>query len=334
MTAQHMDGIYYRGLEYVISNCTESIGFHPEKYGIHARLFSTANRQGFDCVYEIRSQSLRVRNITTWNSEGIYPRLNGVSPKLPEDEYENCEYKDVKLPVDYTGVLAMAQNKSYLGYYEHIGYQPFFCWKYVIGVEINQGSVVQTFDLSDLSSLKRKEYELIKDNSKAMTFRCNNAWHFGFMEQIRDGRREIIDKYYVSRFQREQIALSNSLHGRLKLGEERTGRVSVHCPIPYVPYGCKAEVIDYHLLNEILNRFKAGRMVREDAQVISSVLCSFRSRACVYFYTLGDVEKLHKIGFLIHPKYDEALCGKEHYFYHELSERDLMKLEQLINETF
>lgn len=336
MTATASNGMVYEGKKYSITNCTELIRFRPDDYGIKARLFTSANHFGFSCNYEIVDGGLRVRDVVTWNPEGDYPPLNGREPSRPEGEFDDCVYRDIGLSYEYSGVLALADRDSYLGYYIHMGRQPMFCWERVVGVAFGNGRVTDVFDLSDISKCARMEYESAASDREKASIRASYAWHFGCMSRVDDERRLVVDSHYAPRFHEEQASVSDSLHGRLPIGQPRGRFIWVYCPIPYVPLGCTSELIDRETMLDLLRRFVDGTVVREDAERASFVLSTLPDGRFGHFSTDGRPELLRSIARIIRPRYDERIdfgdapCN----VYHNLDDNQLARLRQLIELAF
>ena len=342
MTAQEMDVVYIGDDEYDITNWTDEIEFNPGEYGIEAHSFKTSNWRGYHCEYEIADDVLRLRNLSLFNFDGIYPPLNGREATPPEDEYDSeFTYSDVRLPIAFSGVLALGKGDTYCSdFYIHMGTQAMYCWDEVIGIEFDKGRVVRRFSLSDLANRFADEYGESETEEDAGRIHGMCTGSFGFLADVHDDRRLIVDKYYAPKFRKEQAACLDIVRRRLEIGESRGFKADDVFEVQYVPTGCESALVSKDDLMAIVDRMEQGSVVRGDLYGVASLLWWVYRFGFPQISFACSMEQLEEIGSLLEPEYDPTIDNtddeeeKDRKTFYKASPDKVKKLRRLINEAF
>lgn len=182
MTAQIEDRFIHRKIRYSLVALTNPIGFDPKEYGLIPKARSSACWCGYFCEYNITKEGLFLQNLYVNTKDQIYPPINGVN--VSEKEYHECiaisfkdgkqiqtksmtenhmghrEYKNVDLPIAYTGKILLG-NEFLKKYYVHMGYQRSWAYQELIEFEFDHGKLIKKTDHSDTAAKLR---ELIDSN--------------------------------------------------------------------------------------------------------------------------------------------------------------------------
>lgn len=185
MTAQIGDIYKYKNREYSIVAMSSPINFKPEDYGLEPQSRCTACWNGYWCEYHIENDRLLLKNLFMFNSEGNYPLLNGVGvveqtyhegtsyklgegkPKkvMLEDHMGHREYRNVNLPIKYTGKILVGDG-FIRDYYIHMGYQRAWAYNELLEFVFEKGSLIETIDHSDMAEKIRCELKSNDTNIK------------------------------------------------------------------------------------------------------------------------------------------------------------------------
>ena len=174
MTAQIGDIYKYQNKEYDMVALSVPIPFHPKNYGLEPHASCTACYRGYWCEYEI-SDELALKDLYLFNIDGNYPPLNGVDISPPE--FVECKtyagsgkgwvnamrpaylghrvYKDVNLPIDYTGRILIGRSYTPTHHIEGIGDDP---WRYkeLLEFVFERGMLADVIDQSETAKDIRK----------------------------------------------------------------------------------------------------------------------------------------------------------------------------------
>ena len=184
MTAQIGDIYKYRNKEYSIIAMSAPINFRPQDYGLNPQASCTACWNGYWCEYYIEKDTLLLKNLFMFNREGDYPPINGVGiikqtyheatsyesgakkPKkvMIEDNFGHREYRNVNLPIEYTGNILVGDDFM-REYYIHMGYQRAWAYKKLLEFVFKDGRLIETVDHSDMAEKIRSE---LKSNTKVI----------------------------------------------------------------------------------------------------------------------------------------------------------------------
>lgn len=182
MTAQIGDIYKHKNKEYSIVAMSAPINFYPHDYGLNPQSRCTACWNGYWCEYHIEDDMLLLKNLFMYNSEGNYPPLNGVkiaertyheavcmtlgekkSKKIMmEDNMGHREYRNVNLPIEYTGKILVG-DEFIQEYYIHMGYQRAWAYKKLLEFVFETGKLTKTIDHSDMAEQMRIE---LRDGNK------------------------------------------------------------------------------------------------------------------------------------------------------------------------
>lgn len=169
MTAQVSDKFYYNDKEYTLVTISEKIKFHPKDYGIIPQMIHTACYRGFHCDYVIKNEILYLNNFTVNSANGNYPEINGKKP-IPDSWFVEickergqdftgpCEYKDLELPIEFTGRIVLGDG-FIKKYYIHMGFQRAWAYEELIELEIEDGLVVNLINHSEKAKSFREAIE-------------------------------------------------------------------------------------------------------------------------------------------------------------------------------
>ena len=335
-----MDSVYLDGEEYTIICSTGGELIDPAALGMPLDYFSTGCRRGYYCSFEIVGGSLCLRELGVYSKTGLYPPLNGKEAVDSEEEFDPLRwYRDVRLPISWSGVLALGRDSSYSQeYYVHMGTQALFSWEEVLGLELVNGEVFQEFSLSDLSARYRIAFEQSDTEKEKGLIHSLCTGDFGFMHDVFDYRREAVDGFYVPIFEREKKDCALALFTRQKLGEQ--DRSGAFPTAPYLPIGCSPITVKAEHLEKIVDRLEAGDMVREDAKDVSRLMrlvCLFKRPHLRPECSMSDFER---IADLLELEYDEEIDDtdeeeeKSRNTLCALPAERIYELRRLIDEAF
>ena len=177
MTAQIEDRFLHRKKRYSLVAITDSIGFDPREYGLIPEARCTACWRGYFCEYKVAQEGLFLQNLFINTKDEIYPPVNGVP--VSEMEYHECtvisfkdgkqiqrkemsennmghrEYKDVNIPMAYTGKILLG-DEFLRKYYIHMGFQRSWAYKELVEFEFDNGKLVKKTDHSDTAQKLRE----------------------------------------------------------------------------------------------------------------------------------------------------------------------------------
>lgn len=176
MTAQIGDIYKHKNKEYSIVAMSAPINFKPQDYGLNPQSRSTGCWKGYWCEYHIEDDKLLLKNFFMFNRSGDYPLLNGVgvveqtyhealrfgldgkNPKkiMIEDHMGHREYRNVNLPINYTGKILVGSD-FIKDYYIHMGYQRAWAYKTLIEFVFEEGKLTETIDHSNMAEKIRSE---------------------------------------------------------------------------------------------------------------------------------------------------------------------------------
>ena len=158
MTAQIPDKYEYEGKEYSIVAMTDDIEFTPEKYGLEPQYTCTACWRGYAVKYSIENGKLMVKNLLVSDSSSGFPKINGIEAKSMGDIIFSKIYKNINLPIEYTGKIVLG-NGFIWDYYIHMGFQRAWAYEKVIELIFEKGVLVNVIDHSEKVKAIRAEIE-------------------------------------------------------------------------------------------------------------------------------------------------------------------------------
>ncbi len=308
MTRRSLDSMWFDGEKWTICDWTHWLGFDSEQFGVHDQYWSTS-RIGGPAEFEIVDGCLRLRNFSTWNSEGEYPPINGHDPVLPSGKYDDCCWYGLELPIAYSGMLVVGlPDERSESYWVPDGRPPVYEFGVLRGIELCCGRMLSSFDLTDVVLEMRRRYDgATEDRASEITDMCSHK--FGFMADVCDRRRVLIDSYFEDGFRAECEGVLDVLDGRCSAGEARN-------PIPgcwsvsYVPLGCVPLRIGRSRVQAAVSRLVDGRMVRGDVERFAYLIgcCSRHETPHMEFSFEVNRSASEEMEFLLWKELGNADC--------------------------
>ncbi|SHF15202.1 hypothetical protein SAMN05444392_108143 [Seinonella peptonophila] len=172
MTAQVKDIMRIGDINYTISAIEKpnyffnvfDLGFSPKK-------FSTACYRGFKAIFAIDvNNQLILKDLYTNNGDKEPIVLNGIQPENIRHSAGDLFYKDVNLPLHYTGSILITDG-FIQKYYRHMGFQSPLYYNTVVKYVFDQGIFMESIDLSE-EAKKRRE----TDHSTYIKQRDSQNW--------------------------------------------------------------------------------------------------------------------------------------------------------------
>src|SRR5262245_49494675 len=141
MTAQISDKLRYGHKEFSLVGVRGSGLFSPKEHGMEPHGSSSACWRGYVCRYGVTRDTLLLKALyinlrRTFGlvkpkgkvmDEASPPLLNGVSRTRPDSDDFDSHYRNVNLPIPFTGGLLIARD-FVRELYVHMGFHP--AWKY------------------------------------------------------------------------------------------------------------------------------------------------------------------------------------------------------------
>ncbi len=159
MTAQIQDVFLYEGRPFSLAGISEGELFDVTSLGLRPSMASTACWRGYQAVFAIDEGRLVLHTLhvnllksdrapRTYERE-VGPVIHGAAPTPATEKYDffNNHYEGVKLPIEYTGGVLLADG-FIRELYVHMGFHP--AWKYerVIELIFDKGALVGEHDRS------------------------------------------------------------------------------------------------------------------------------------------------------------------------------------------
>lgn len=145
MTAQIQDAFLYDGARYALAGISEGELFDVTSLGLRPVMASTACWRGYQAVFGLEDRrlvldALHINLIARDEAKGAAtraegPELRGVRPTPATERFDffNNHYEGLKLPIEYTGGVLLADG-FIRSLYVHMGFHP--AWKYERVVEL------------------------------------------------------------------------------------------------------------------------------------------------------------------------------------------------------
>lgn len=175
MTAQIEDIYNYDNNDYRILALSSAVLFKPQDYGMEPQGCCTACWRGYWCEYDVYDYELILKNLYFHNEDDDYPPLNGVEVSPPEfievegrrglrkkrekftipAHYGHRVYKDVNLPIPYTGKILLGDG-FIREYYIHMGFQRAWAYEKLIELVFEEGILLECNDYSYIAKAQRE----------------------------------------------------------------------------------------------------------------------------------------------------------------------------------
>lgn len=158
-------------MSFLILKCEKKEIFDPHQIGI-SPIWSDNRNFHYSCVFEIKDYQLYLKNLIL-TSDRIYPNVGGAKPVFLSDEngVDTVEYRNVMIPVVYTGAILIGKNlvKTYGNERE----MPCYSFKTVRELIFQEGRLVTTIDHSKAMLRIRKNLDLgLRDLNKKRDLKC------------------------------------------------------------------------------------------------------------------------------------------------------------------
>jgi len=167
MTAQADDRFFYNDYEYWISAVQYPQAFFDIRcLGISPIWESTACYRGYKATFSVLEDKLVLKTLDTNNGNNGSAKpvvLNGFLPDVVNPNYVNEDfidfklwrYRDINLPIPYTGSLLITDN-FIENRYVHGGHQSVLNHETVIKLRVIEGSLVEERNISNYIAYLRK----------------------------------------------------------------------------------------------------------------------------------------------------------------------------------
>ena len=150
--------------------------FHPRDFGLESHASSTACHRGYWCEFAIADRELRLQTLYLYNENDHYPPFLGklVSPqefrevtysvgektytRLSPAHYGHRVYRDVDLPIPYTGSILLGCGFM-PEYYVHGGFQRSWAYRELIELTFEKGKLTDCLDQSHLAQAQRQRMQ-------------------------------------------------------------------------------------------------------------------------------------------------------------------------------
>ncbi len=147
MTGQISDTLNFKNEEYDIAGIKGDDLFNPEFQGINLYSQTTACWRGFSLYYEVIDQVLVLQGILLNTKDDPIP-INNKFPIKAEKYSFDYIYNDLDYKSDFTGKLLIAKD-FIQELYVHMGFQAPTSYKLVIELELKDGRIISTKDISE-----------------------------------------------------------------------------------------------------------------------------------------------------------------------------------------
>lgn len=159
MTAQRSDCYRHKRKEYSLVAITGDLRFNPREYGLKPVAICTACWRGYWCEFEVKASGLVLKNLYIDTKDGEWIE----EPTKSEKHMGHREYKNINIPIDFTGKILLGNN--FLSkYYIHMGFQRAYAYKELKEFVFEQGTLVETIDHSKMAKKIRQELEATCDD--------------------------------------------------------------------------------------------------------------------------------------------------------------------------
>ncbi len=182
MTAQMSDSFLLEEKKFSLVGVNGSGLFNPSDYNMQPLPRITSCWRGYVCTYKTFHDKLLLDALLI-NLDHEGPAINNIHPVFSNQGTFNNTYKNLDLHLDFTGSILIAQG-FIQQLYVHMGFHP--AWKYetVFELNVSQGHVLETKDVS-------KEMAELRDKMSR-----------GPLQPNRDASKQEIENWIESTFKR------------------------------------------------------------------------------------------------------------------------------------
>lgn len=165
MTMQAADSALFQGKQFLVCGTNGPKLVEPSLMGLNPAMASTASYRGWTADYFI-DDHIQLKDLYVFHDAGHPiknrnangPIINGVSPQ-DLDSYLgfNCHYKDLNLPISFTGGLLLGKDliRSLLA---NMGYHPFWKFEEVHELIFQEGKLLSAIDKSQIANTIRQQH--------------------------------------------------------------------------------------------------------------------------------------------------------------------------------
>ncbi|MFW9889158.1 MAG: hypothetical protein ACFFER_13315 [Candidatus Thorarchaeota archaeon] len=145
MTAQIPDEFRYMGELYSLVGLKGTALYTPQDFGIAPRMASTACYRGYVMRYDCVNGQLILDSMSV-RTEEAHP-VNGIAPIEEDGFFFSHRYENLGLKTKFTGSMLLA--KDFIEeMYVHMGFQRPMAFRTVLELQIQDGDILATNDLS------------------------------------------------------------------------------------------------------------------------------------------------------------------------------------------
>jgi|WetSurMetagenome_2_1015567.scaffolds.fasta_scaffold187463_2 hypothetical protein len=184
MTAQATDTFYFKGKAHELIGLEGTGLFSPEAAGMVPEMLHTACYRGFICTYKIKWRRILLHELIIREASGNYRPVNGVLPakdcsddpggpiapgngRRHSAEAFTATYKDLKMPVPFTGKLRLARG-FISDFYVHMGYQKPTAFRTVYDLTFDAGKMIELNDRSAEVERKRGAFKARYESNRGI----------------------------------------------------------------------------------------------------------------------------------------------------------------------
>jgi hypothetical protein len=154
VTAQIPDTLIFKGREFSLTAVDGSGLFDPADHGIEPEALHTACYHGFVVTYAVRDDRLRVASLVLGSQEQPIP-LGGVVA-TPGSYKPEWVYRDLDLPVEFTGRVLIGDGEIDDRPYLHMGFWPAWMYADVHELLFERGALIESADRTGELAAARK----------------------------------------------------------------------------------------------------------------------------------------------------------------------------------
>ncbi|MHA2142871.1 MAG: hypothetical protein ACXADC_12695 [Candidatus Thorarchaeota archaeon] len=145
MTAQIPDEFRYMGALFSLAGIKGSALYTPQDFGITPLMASTACYRGYVMRYDCVNGQLVLESMSV-RTEDALP-VNNIEPHEEGGYFFSHRYEGLGLKTKFTGAILLA--KDFIdGMYVHMGFQRPMAYRTVLELQIQDGDILATNDLS------------------------------------------------------------------------------------------------------------------------------------------------------------------------------------------
>ena len=158
MAAQIQDRVTYKQDDYVIVG-VKSTGTPlptPNDFGMYPIMINTACYRGYYAGYKVKDNHLFLTDFCVRDQHNQYPFIQGFLGEWDDTNHVQ-RYRHLSLPMSFSGQLLL--GRDFIGsMYVHMGYQKPMSYRHVIELWVENGKIIDQFDLSVKVATRREQH--------------------------------------------------------------------------------------------------------------------------------------------------------------------------------